>query len=316
MNKHFIAIAATAAVFAATAAPLHAQEGPRVFERQGSWALEAADDSCRLARVFSDGEVTVALAMERNRADNMVRLMLVSDAIRMFRTAEQIGYSYLPANDQRSAMFIRSETPDGQDYYNLGNIFIGPNPFATMAGGPRAGGPPAAGDGAPFVQPPYDRVAEREFAAGIRAIELNEGLLRPIRLETGSLGGAIEALQACTDDLLRSWGLDWEAHQTMSRRAAPVGPAHEWIPTGTVGFRDFANFSGGRNPFRVMVDATGKPTSCHVHWASLEERQNNAVCAAIMENGDFTPALDADGQPMASYWMADFFPALSRPFGR
>ena len=131
-------------------APVRAQETPRVFERQGSWSLDAGEDSCRLARVFSDGEDTLALAMERNRADNMVRLVLVSDAIRTFRNADQIGYSYLPANDQRSAMFVRSETTDGQSYFNLGNIFIGPDPFAAFAagpgGGPGAFGPPPGGN--------------------------------------------------------------------------------------------------------------------------------------------------------------------------
>ncbi len=323
MNRHFTALAASAAILAASTGPVLAQEAPRVFERDGPWALDAGEDSCRLARSFTDGESTLALAMERNRADNMVRLVLVSDAIRTFRTADQIGYSYLPANDQRSAMFVRSETADGQAYFNLGNIFIGPDPFAAFAagpgGGPGAGGPPpggGAGDMPAMVIPPYDREAEQEFAATIRGIALNEGLLQPIRIEIGSLGGAIEALQACTDDLLRSWGLDWEAHQTMTRRAAPVGPAYEWIPRGTVGFQDFGKFGGASNPFRVMVDASGQPTSCHVHWPTLEARQNDAICEAIMENGEFTPALDADGEPMASYWMTDFFPALSRPFGR
>ena len=102
----------------------------------------------------------------------------------------------------------------------------------------------------------------------------------------------------------------------MTKRAAPIGPAYEWIPRGTVGFQDFGKLGGASSPFGVMVDAAGKPTSCHVHWPTLEARQNEAVCEAIMENGEFTPALDANGEAMASYWTTDYFPALSRPFGR
>ncbi len=298
MSRFWVSLAAMAV--ALNAAPVAAQEtGPRVFTRTGSWVLDAGEESCQLARAFTNGEDQVSLALERNRADNQLRMIVVGNALHPFRTAEELGYSLMPANDQRSARYLRSETADGQGYFNLGTAIIGPNPLTA---------PPPSDDAAP-----YNRAAEQEFAAGITAIELNEGLTESIRLETGSLRGAITALQACTDDLLRIWGLDWEKHQTMTRRAAPAGPAFEWVPSGIVGFQDFAAFGGARNPFRVMVSAEGRPTSCTVHWASLDARKNDEICAAIMENGNFTPALDAAGQPMASYWMVDYMSGLSPP---
>lgn len=314
-----------------TSAPVAAQDGPRVFTRDGSWVLDAGEESCQLMRVFTNGNDQISLALERNKAENQVRMILVGNAIRTFRRAEEISYRLLPANDQRSARYISSQTPDRQSYYNFGMVTMGANPFGGMGAGgppgvggppPGAGGPPpGAGPGGPggpgaFAPPMYDRAAELEFAGGITAIEFTEGLLNPIRLETGSLRGAMEALQACTDDLLLSWGLDWEKHQTMTRRAAPAGPAFEWIPTGVVGFQDFAAFGGARNPFRVMVGADGKPTSCQAQWVSLDARKNERICEGIMQNGNFLPALDAAGEPMASYWMVDYMFGLNRPFGR
>ncbi|GAA0265421.1 hypothetical protein GCM10009127_00810 [Alteraurantiacibacter aestuarii] len=302
-----------------------------VYTQSGPWSLDFGDDYCQLASIYSNGDNEIALALERNRADNSVRMILVSDSIRTFRAADQIGYSYLPSGGERTARYIKSETPDGRDYFNFGNIIIGPDPFAGFgAGGPGGPGgpgpgpggpPPGAGAGAqgadaPFVQPPYDRAAELEFAAGINGIAFDEGLLRGFSLQTGSLRAPLEALQTCMDDLLVTWGLDYEKHRTMTRRAAPVGQAFEWIPRGTVGFQEFGAFGGARNPFRVMIDAQGKPTSCTVHWPSLAERKNEAICKGIMENGSFTPALDADGQPMASYWMVDYVFGLNRPFGQ
>ena len=303
MIKLPVSMAAMVAVLMAPAlaVPVVAQDaGPRVFTRTGSWALDAGEDVCRLARAFTNGTDQISLALERNRADPVVRLVLVGDAVAPYRSAEEIGYAFLPANDQRSARYVHSETADGQGYFNFGAVFIGANPFA---------GPPPADPAAP-----YNRAAEQDFAAGITAIEFNTGLTQNIRLETGSLRGAITALQACADDLLRTWGLDWERHQTMTRRAVPAGPAFEWVPGGVVGFQDFASFAGAQNPFRVMVSAEGRPTSCTAHWVSLEARQNERICAGIMENGAFTPALDAAGQPMASYWMVDYMFGLSRPF--
>lgn len=305
---------------------LQAQEAPRVFTQTGPWSLDFGEDYCQLASVYTNGEDEIAFAMERNRAENMVRLILVGDSIRTFRAADQIGYSYLPAGSDRSAMYIKSETPDGRAYFNFGNIYIGPDPFAAFVAdgpaGPGPGAPPAdaAGaapaEGAAFVLPPYSRDAELEFARGITGIEFDEGLLRGFLLQTGSLRAPIEALQTCMDDLLNSWGLDYQKHRTMTRRPAPIGNAWEWIPRGTVGIQDFAAFGGARNPIRVMIDEAGAPTSCHVHWPSLPERKNNAICEAIMENGSFTPALDAEGQPMATYWTADYIFALNRPFGQ
>jgi hypothetical protein len=299
MTRLPVSLAAMAAVLLAT--PVAAQDtGPRVFTRSGSWSLDFGAESCQLARAFTNGSDQISLALERNRADNQVRMILVGNAVNPFRTADEIGYRYLPAADQRSARYIRSETSDGQGYFNFGTVFIGPNPFAA---------PPSADFAAP-----YNRAAELDYAAGITAIEFTEGLTQPIRLETGSLRGAVTVLQECMDDLLANWGLDKAQHQTMTRRAMPAGPAFEWLPSGIVGFGDFAAFGGAQNPFRVMVSAEGRPTSCTAHWVSLAARQNERICAGIMENGTFTPALDAAGAPMASYWMVDYMFGLSRPF--
>lgn len=316
MPKTHAALLAAAITLGLTAPPAFAQEAEmQVFTRSGSWSLDAGEDSCRLARNFSNGDAQIALALERNRADNVARLVLVGDAIRPFRNADRIGYRFAPEEHERAAMYLRAETSEGEGWYNLGNVFIGPDPLAMMASGAEA--PEAAPHaGEAFVVPPYNRGAEAAYAAGITAIELTDGLTTPLRLETGSLGAPIEALQACMDDLLGHWGLDWEKHRTLSRRAAPVGEAWEWIGSNVVGFRDFRQFAGGRNPFRVMIDAEGRPTSCTPHWPSLTERQNEQICEGIMQNGRFTPALDAEGQPIASYWMVDYMFGLARPFRR
>lgn len=304
MTRSITAVAGLAAMLATTLAPvataaqaMAAEDGPRAFTRTGQWQLEAADEECRIARVFTNGDDQIALALERNRADNLVRLVLVSNAMTTYRTTEELGYRFLPDGEQRSARYIHAEMDGGQTYYNLGNVMLG-----TFT-------PPAPGT----PQPLYDRAAEQAYAAGITAIEINAGLTAPVRLETGSLRAAVTALEACTDDLLRTWGLDWEKHQTLTRRATPDGAASAWLPDGVVGFGDFANFTGGRNPFRVMISAEGRPTACTAQWVSLDAGKNERICNAIMQNGRFLPALDAAGQPIASYWTVDYMFGLAPP---
>lgn len=300
-----------------------AQDAPaQTFTLDGDWALDAGDDYCRLAANFTNGREAISFALERNRAENSARLVLVGNAIRPFRGADTIGYAFLPDGEARGARYLRSQTPDRRAYFNLGTIVFGPDPFAQAAAGGAPPAPPpmpAAEEGqapAAFVIPPYDRAAELTYAAGIRGIALTTGLREPIRIETGSLRAPVEALQACADDLLRVWGLDYKRHQTMSRRAAPAGPAFEWIPGNVLGFQDFPLLGGGNNVVRVMVSAEGKPTACSVHWPSLDARKNERLCAGIMQNGKFEPALDASGAPMASYWMVEPIFGLMRPFGR
>jgi hypothetical protein len=54
----------------------------------------------------------------------------------------------------------------------------------------------------------------------------------------------------------------------------------------------------------MMVDEAGKPTSCAVHWATLDKATNDKICATLMATAKFAPARDADGQPMTGYWLA------------
>ncbi len=297
MIRTFIALAAAGASVAMGMVPAAAQEEARAFTRTGQWQLDAADEECRIARAYTNGTDQVALALERNRADNVVRLVLVSNAMTTFRTTEQLGYRFLPDGQQQSARYIHAEMDGGQHYFNLGSVMLG-TPAAPSADG---------------AIPLYDRAAEQAYAATITAIEINEGLTQPLRLETGSLRAAVTALETCTDDLVRTWGLDWEKHQGLTRRAAPDGRASDWIPEGTVGFGEFASFTGGRNPFRVMVSAEGQPTACTALWVSLDAGKNERICNAIMQNGRFLPALDATGQPLASYWIVDYMLGLAPP---
>lgn len=291
-------ILASASVLAVLSSTAHAAEAssPHTYKPSSPWQADFGDDYCRLARSFSDGKDTLSVALERIQPTNSVRLILVGDGIKMYRGSNEMGYSLSPSGGQRKGPFWRSETGDGHQYLNLGEVFL--------AGPPAAAGPP----------PPYDRAAEQEFAKGVNAIEINSGVMEPIRIETGALKAPVGVLQQCADDLLASWGLDPEKHKTMTRPVMPANEANKWLPTGTIGFGDFGKIGGSANQFRIMVSAEGKPTSCVVHWPSLEQKTNDAVCKAIMSKGSFTPALDAAGQPMASYWtVAPFF--LMPPFG-
>lgn len=282
--KKITSIAVVAGLLCSTAA--QAQEAV-VLQPSGPWALDYGDDYCRLGRVFTDGTNEVELGIERIRPDAQLRLWIVGDSIRSFRGATETGYTFLPAQGERMVVPIRASTA-GRQVLSLPEITL--TPFT----------PPAPGQA--FAPPPkYDAAAEQAVAKGITAIGLGKGLTRPVRFETGALDAPISALQACTDDLVKSWGVDPEKNKTLSTPAIPQG--FPWLPTGTVGFADFGKMAGNTNQIRVLVDASGKPTACHIAWPTLGTETNTTICNSVMEKASFIPAKDAGGQNVATFWM-------------
>lgn len=283
--KRMLSLLAIAGLIAAPA--VQAQSGAaEVYRQTGAWTLDFGDDYCRLAGTFSNGEDEVGLAFERAQPGVFTRLILVGNGIKTFRRASELGYRLAPSGEARKATYARSETPDKKQYLGLDGLTLAPMEF-------RPGTPP----------PVYDRQTEQAAARGITAIELSEGLTSPVRIETGSLGAPITALQACADDLLAVWGLDAAKHKTLSAPAVLDPQSGAVLPQGTIPFSEFSKFAGGANQVRLLIGADGKPTSCAIYSASLSKTLNDRICSLAMENASFQPAKDAEGQAMASYWM-------------
>jgi len=289
---------ALAALMTATAAT--GQEA-KVFKPSSAWAMNYGDDHCRLMRDFRSGDEVVGLFLERTQPGPVFRLILVGNAVKLYRSAPDIGYRMQPIGAPRVTQKLRFQTSDGQQYLNLG-----PTTFADIAL-PAPGAPPV-------MPPPYSAKGEAAAAARISGIALDRGLTNPILLETGPLGDAAGALQACADDLIASWGVDPARHKALSRIAMPAQPTAGWIAADTIAFGDFAKLNGGNNEIRVMIDPRGKPKSCHIHWPVLGEATNRKICAGVMAKATFLPALDQAGAPIDSYWMASPF-FLMPPFG-
>jgi hypothetical protein len=265
-----------------------AQDAGAVFRPVGGWTADFGDDYCRIFRTFSDGQNQMQLALERTQPGGQTRIIMVGSGMSPFRGADQLGYNFLPGGNSFKARYIKSETADGKN-------LIATDPLFLMLS------PPTFTPGAP--PPVYDRAAEQETARGITGIAFGEGLTDPVRFETGSLRGVVATVQTCADGLLTAWGLDAEKHKTMTA-AARLNPRDDGVlPQGTIPFSDFEKFLGNSNQARVMIGADGKPTSCTIYQPTLSTSQNNRICSLIMSRATFTPAMDAAGEAMASYWM-------------
>lgn len=326
MKKTIVSLAAIAATLAAT--PIQAQDA-QTYTPDSAWALDFGEDYCRLGREFTNGSDRITLLLERTHPNANLRVILIGNSIRLFRGSNTVGWRFLPSGGERTGQKVVQETGNGQQYLNLGNAMLAE--FPGFGAGPGGGGGPGAGGGFAGIvpgAPMYSREMERETAAGINGISLEGGVTNQIQLDTGSLARPIEAMQACADDMLTYWGLDAEVDKTLTRTVVPgdgtapapepgqfpASPSQGWIAQNVVGFEDFAKLAGGGNMVRVMVDATGKATSCAVHLPALDAGTNATICEQVLANAKFQPALDANGQAIDSYWVTSPM-ALTPPFG-
>ncbi len=270
--------------------PLHLQPSSK-------WLLNYADDSCRLARQFGEGDDKVMLVMDRFEPGDGMRMSFFGKPARTSRMdgdakirfgpnqAEQaIGFYPGRGDGKTPALVLRSE------------VRIAPRSEAEN------GAYDAARNAGDFGFR-WSTVTPAEEAA-VTWIEVGSPVSRPFVLETGSMGNAFAALSKCTDELLDHWGIDVARHATMTRPVTPISDPGQWIRSGDYPQEMLWQGQRALVQFRLNVDASGKPTACHIQQTTRAKEFDDAVCKSIMRRAEFKPALDADGKPMASYWLS------------
>lgn len=139
--------------------------------------------------------------------------------------------------------------------------------------------------------------------AAVTSLLVGRPLRTPIRLMTGPMNAAFTAMRKCTDELLGHWGIDVARHRELSRWALPADNPGKWLRSSDYPADMLAKSQPGIVRFRLSVGADGVPTACHIQRSTNSEGFDDAVCKGVMRRARFTPALDKDGQPMASYYV-------------
>jgi hypothetical protein len=137
----------------------------------------------------------------------------------------------------------------------------------------------------------------------VPAILFRPGEGKWYRLETGPMAAPLALMHECTQALVRSWGYDPLVQGTLSKPASPKGIPGNWIKPG-----DFPNSAlrqghNGLVNFRLDVDAFGTVTACHVLRRTSPDDFGNLTCNLIVQRAQMSPALDAKGNPVKSYFI-------------
>jgi TonB family protein len=272
-----------------TAQPALAAEKPPIsLPRITKWEMKYDEDSCTLIAQFAAGEDAVMMALTRTAPGDWFEMrlygkMLGYGEINMpFQIAfaddapiKRTAMSASAGSDKKlSAAIIPNLRVDGWD--------PGPKPKATIT--------------IPQI------TAEQE--AKIKSITFKPASKGRYRLETGSLGAPFAAMRTCTDDLVKHWGFDPAILSKLTRSAVPTSNPATWLGSNDFPSTALAQGMNGYVKFRLDVDPDGKVAGCRILYRTNPDEFADTSCQLLTKRAKFTPALDAGGKPVKSYYIS------------
>lgn len=284
-------------LLAALALPgVAAAKEPLRLKPSSKWNVHYAEDSCRMGRSFGTGDQKVVLVADRYQPGGDLRLSFVGKPAHTRLNEGEVQIRFGPTEAEQEVRFFPGLLADKTPTLIIQQgVRIAPYPSEVLKAYEAAVEAKKYDFEWPKITP------ERE--AAVTYIEVKRSVRQPFVLETGSLGAPLAALEKCTDELLDHWGIDVAKHASLSRPVRTKSNPGDWVKS-----RDYPAemlWLGKRAivHFRLNVDAEGQPTACHIQQSTRPKAFDDAVCKAIMRNAEFDPALDAEGNPIASYWL-------------
>lgn len=293
MRTMLVGIAVGAAVLSIPVAA-RAADDPVVLTPSTQWNVDFAPNKCRLARAFGEGEDRHFLFFEQYYPNEKAGLTLAGPALSRFRSLAPTILSFYEGHEGH-----RTE-PFAGDMENFGKALIYSNVDLAEEAGEDDDDANATG----VAQ------LDTEFGERIEFVSV-EQRGRTVKFQTGPLGEAFEVLNTCTQDMIRDWGLDVEQHLGATRRP-------QWKNKLSLARRlqrqyPAAALRQGEQAIlrmRVIVDTDGKVERCQIDAATTNELDSPAC--REMENAEFEPALDAEGQPFRSYYATSIIYRIGR----
>jgi hypothetical protein len=270
-------------------ASAEAAKEPLILKPAAAWHVDYAHDRCRLMRQFGAGEEQLFLIFDRYGPEQSFRLTLAGKPVKTALGSGDAVVQFGPAEAEQKFEFYEG---------NLGDmpalVFPRGERIAPLTSEEKIARDQKRGEAevAPISE-------ERQKA--VRHVTIGRPLRRAVTLETGSLRAPFGALDTCIDELQTHWGIDVEKHKSLTRRAKPAADPQRWVVPADYPLKMLSAGQPAVIEFRLSVGADGKPTACHIQSTTRPKEFDDAVCKSVMRRAQFEPALDAEGNPIASY---------------
>jgi TonB family protein len=127
-------------------------------------------------------------------------------------------------------------------------------------------------------------------------IQIDRNTETIVRLGFRQADRVVAALQACISSAL----LEWEVDEVLLNRlrSRPV-QTRFWMTSDAYPESALRNDQAGQVVVRLSISESGRITDCDVVASSGHESLDEGTCRAALDRGRYSPAIDADGQPVA-----------------
>ena len=258
------------------------RKGTMKLQPAAPWNIEFAENRCILSRMF-DGEYgRHVVFFEQSFPGPHLGMTMAGDRLRKFPRGT---WTYFGARNDVPMLPLErdyGEVPDIGPAIILHSVFMGSAEPKDDDGALEAAGIDLEEAGT------VDRVILKLGSTGLS-------------FETGNLAAPMQAMNVCTSDLMKSWGLDPEQH------AAYTPP--RWINSERITEaiqRDYprkALYRGERGIFRlrVIVELDGSVSDCHAEKSTVTQYLETPACEEMLK-ARFEPARNALGQTIRSFY--------------
>lgn len=272
----------------------HAREKePQRLAPSTPWNVHYAEDSCVFGRSFGEGDQRITFSAARYDDGDDLRISFYGKSLKK-KDAGEIRVRIHPYDHVAERVFFPAIGSNDLPALVLASHV---RLYDTAEEETRRKDAPPADD---YRYRSPDVTPEQESA--ITGWELSGKFLPHVILETGGMGAVMAMVRQCTDQLLGEWGLDVARHKGLTVRAQPATKPASWMTDADYPRNMAERRMRGIVNFRLMIDAEGSVTACHIQQSTRPAEFDEAVCKGLMSRAKFKPALDADGQPMPSFY--------------
>lgn len=264
-----------------------AASAPTVYPASSPWNVHYADDSCLLVRKFGAGKKKVLLRFEKIGPSEQFSLTVLGGPLRLNSgLTTRVSLTFGPGG-----------TPDVRERAPLGDMVVDEERL-----------PLVIVESASLYGKPAESVLEtvaRGPAAEARLTQLKVDLRggSSFILQLGPMDKPMAALRTCMDNLVAGWGVDPEVQRTLRSAPVPLDSPGEWLRSSDYPGAMLARGQSAVVRFRLVVDASGAVTGCAIPSSTKGDEFGKVTCNVLTKRARFTPAVDANGRPVASYYV-------------
>lgn len=296
MNARIIVACFTAAPLLMAASP---EPVPVRLKPSSQWQLDYAENSCRLARTFGEGEDQTLLLFESTSPHSISMLAIGKP---LGTSKDEVTARFPPLEHEPIKGAPATSTTDKQPAVLWLDVPLLPDHIVARE---KALEKYATSGVRP---PPIDleeraatRAARQAFAQAAHELEIETRRKRPVILETGSLDKPIKMFDECARNSLRDWGVDPDLEDRIARPVWASDSAR-WFTSNDYPQEMVRRGMQSDVSARLLVDATGKVTSCTSLSHFNAPEFNKVVCEIFRKRAKFEPAELSDGTKVPSYY--------------